>query len=221
MSPLIRRRSGPHSNCAKRSPLDKFRSTCCAIAMESRSGLHPARGGREHTGGTLGAALALAASLRGARDWYDSPRVPGPRDRLQRSCALPACEVVPGVLSRNPDAPLVGERRAGTAARAPARGRASGCDPASGRPSPPVRAARSLSTQASFRSCLGTFAPNSRAPTRHEPFRSSISAWIGRAPPFRPKGGTRISCWRPYAPALPAADRICDRHSIFRVPVSY
>jgi len=40
-----------------------------------------------HPRGTVGAALALAASLHRAGDWFHSAGVPGPCDRVRRSLA--------------------------------------------------------------------------------------------------------------------------------------
>ena len=66
------------------------------------------------------------------------------RDRSQRGFTVPAREIIPGVLSRIQDAPLTGQRPAGSAARAPARTRRRGCQTTSWRTSPPLRATRSL-----------------------------------------------------------------------------
>ena len=71
-------------------------------------------------------------------------RLPRPHDRSQRGFAVPAREVIPGVLSRIQDAPLAGEGRAGTSASARGGPRRRHCDTASGRASLPLRAARSL-----------------------------------------------------------------------------
>src|ERR1039458_2977646 len=77
-------------------------------------------------------------------DRHSPPGVSGPRDCLQRGLAVSAREVVPGVLSRIPDAPLAGWAHAGTAARAPGGTRSRRCHTAGRRSLPPVRAARSL-----------------------------------------------------------------------------
>ena len=48
--------------------------------------------GHGNQGSSVGAALAVAASLRGTRHRHHSPRVPRPRDRSQRGFTVPARE---------------------------------------------------------------------------------------------------------------------------------
>ena len=93
---------------------------------------------------SVGASIPVAACLRGTRHQYVSPRVPRPCDRSQRGFPVPAREVLPGVLSRNQDAPLTGQGHTGTAARAPADTRSRRRRTASWRTSSPLRATRSL-----------------------------------------------------------------------------
>ena len=142
-------------------------------------------------GSSVGAAIPVAACLRGTRHRHDSPRVPRPRDRSQRGFTVPAREVLPGVLSRIQDAPLTGQGHAGTAARAPAGTRRRRCHTASWRSSPPLRAARSLNLAVlavSREKCA-----DSRCPTGQDSFCSPIAAWISRASPLLPtKRGPNI-----------------------------
>jgi hypothetical protein len=50
-------------------------------------------------GGPDGTAVAVAESVREAGDRLDSPRVPGPRDHLERAVIAAAASAVPGLLS--------------------------------------------------------------------------------------------------------------------------
>jgi hypothetical protein len=58
------------------------------------------RGGLERDGGAVGSALTLAAGLHRTGDPIDSPRVSGPRDRIQRRIATEAHQILRGPLSR-------------------------------------------------------------------------------------------------------------------------
>jgi hypothetical protein len=96
--------------------LNRSPGTCCETATVS-SALSFARMWKPwDQRSSVGATLAVAASLRGARHRHDSPRVPRPHDRSQRGFIVPAHEVLPGVLSRIQDSPLAGQGRAGTSA---------------------------------------------------------------------------------------------------------
>ena len=95
-------------------------------------------------GSTVSTAMPVAASLRGARDRHDSPRVP--RHVIVFNEAGCTAKRIRDLLSRIQDAPLAGQGYAGLAARAPAGTWSGCCHTASWRSSPPLRAARSLSS---------------------------------------------------------------------------
>src|ERR1019366_3038429 len=97
-----------------------------------------------YDGAGFGPCVRELLRAGGTRHRHDSSRVPRSRDRSPRGFTVPAREVLPGVLSRIQDAPLTGQGPAGTATCAPARTRRRRCHTASWRPSPPLRAARSL-----------------------------------------------------------------------------
>src|ERR1017187_8515763 len=73
-----------------------------------RRRIHEAGQGYGYQGSPFGPAITLAASVHRTPDRHSPPGVSGPRDCLQRGLAISAREVVPGVLSRIPDAPLAG-----------------------------------------------------------------------------------------------------------------
>jgi len=95
-------------------------------------------------GGAVRATVTLATSLHWARNRNDPAGVSGPRDRFQRSLAVPACEVVRDVLSRIQNAPLIGQGLAAIAGCAAARAWTDRSYPASRRSPSPIRTARSL-----------------------------------------------------------------------------
>jgi hypothetical protein len=99
------------------------------------------------TTGPFDSPVALGTCVCGTRHRHDPERMPRSRDRLQPSRFVPARGIFPGVLSRDPDAPVPGQGRAGTEARATAGTRSRYRDIASWRASSPVRAARRLSSQ--------------------------------------------------------------------------
>jgi len=59
-----------------------------------------------HPRSSVCTALALAASLRRAADWFDSARVPGSSDRVQRSLATAYSSFVFRLLPQIPDPSL-------------------------------------------------------------------------------------------------------------------
>ena len=125
--------------------------------------------------GIFGSEFRRDVKAMGIKEVLSTPRSPWERafverviGTIRRECLdhvivfneaslVPAREIFPGVLSRVPDAPLTGQGRAGTEARAPAGTRSRCCDTASRRTSSPVRAARRLNWRSSprRRSCPG------------------------------------------------------------------
>ena len=119
------------------------------------------------------ASIPVAACLRGTRHRHHSPRVPRPCHRSQRGFPVPAREVLLGVLSRIQDAPVAGQGRARTWARARAGTRTRHFHTASSRTSPPLRATRSLN-----------MAVLAAIPTQGQVFQFSLSVT------------TRFPCWQ-------------------------
>jgi len=81
----------------------------------------------EDSGGSVGPAVTLAASLRRARDWLHSARMPGSCDCFQRNRSAPNAISLFFLLSRNPASPFLGKGLA----RAP-ESSAAGAGPSSG-----------------------------------------------------------------------------------------
>jgi hypothetical protein len=147
---------------------------------------------RDH-GSSVGAAIPVAACLRGTSHRYDSSRVPRPRDRSQRDLTIPAREVLRGVLSRIQDVPLTGQGHTGTAARAAAGTRSRRCHTASWRTSSPLRATRSLNVAvlAAIPTPGKVFQFSLPDTTRH--LCSQIAAWTSRASRLFPEKIARTS----------------------------
>ena len=95
--------------------------------------------------GAVRAALAVATCLCGTGDRNHSPRVLGPRHRIQRTKPLPAPSRFPGLLSSKPDPLGIGEGHAGVSVHPVCRSRACHFDSGGRRTSSSLRAARRLS----------------------------------------------------------------------------
>jgi hypothetical protein len=93
-SPPIRRPNGPRHNYAGHFRLTKCLNICFVAGTEY---LEPSSASklqnRGRKGSSVRAAIAMAASLRGARQRHHSPRMPGSRNRFQRGFSIPAHEV--------------------------------------------------------------------------------------------------------------------------------
>src|SRR5260370_28372154 len=105
--------------------------------------------------GAVRAPLAVATCLCGTGDRNHSPRVLGPRHRIQRTKPLPAPSRFPGLLSSKPDPLGIAEGHAGVSVHPVCRSRACHFDSGGRRTSSSLRAARRLVT--SFQ--VFTFAP--------------------------------------------------------------
>ena len=127
---------------------------------------------------------------------------------------MPTGEVVPGVLSRIQDAPVAGEGPAGTAACTPARTRRRGCHPASWRPSPPLRATRSLNGEVGS----GIPIPRTAVPIYGVPTAKCLSvrqSLCGLLVLHDCSVENRVSghlIYKPCARPPPLTDEICGRH---------
>jgi hypothetical protein len=70
------------SNCGTPFPSTNCRATCCATAMPSSARTSETGARHGHPRSSVHAALTLAASPRGAGDWFHSAGVLGPCDRV-------------------------------------------------------------------------------------------------------------------------------------------
>jgi len=103
--------------------------------------------------GAFRAAVALAESLRGARDRLDPPSVPRSRDRLQRSLTPANPPFVRRILSSIENSLVPGQGPAGTASGATAGEGASRGSSAGRRPPPSLRKRGGVSSAAPLPSC--------------------------------------------------------------------
>src|SRR5215471_3641310 len=154
----------------------------CAAVSASRSrsdlrgGLCEAGEGDGYPTGALGTAVALAASLHRAGGRHDSARVPGSRDRMQRSQFASPSPKLRGLLSSEPYTPRLTEGHARVTPRPSARNRADRRDPRSWWAPSSVRTSRRLNAAATADSGTGC----ESCPWRLIRGRPSVSRWALR-----------------------------------------
>ena len=97
---------------------------------------HPAASSNGHTGPADFAALAMAKRICREADRFDPTGLSRPCRCVRRTASPPPAQILPKILQRGSDAPIVAEGRAGAACRSDCRSHAS--DASSRRIAPPI-----------------------------------------------------------------------------------
>src|SRR6516162_7200627 len=122
-------------------------------------GVREASEGDGHPTGVVSAAFSVATCLRRAGHRHDPPRMPGSRDRVQRTQPAPAPPGIRGLLSSEPRSLGVGKRYSG-AATDPAAGVWTDCvDTGARRAASSIRAARRVNPALQMMPLSGTSIP--------------------------------------------------------------